>query len=288
MVDFRKRLGKKETQKIVHPCDIYETLDRASDKGPLRPVQNTLLRSWYNTYRQKKDVILKLHTGQGKTLVGLLILQSKINQNQGPALYLCPDNYLVQQTCDQADSFGIKYSISDGDLPDSFLDGKSIYITNINKLFNGLTRFELGTKSLKVASIVMDDAHACIESIKESYTISLGRDTQPYQEILSIFGPELESQGVGTYADIENNEYDAFLAVPYWDWQDKCVEVAKVLSINKKLKQIRFAWPILKDMIRDCRCIISGTKLEISPYMSPLHMFGSYYNAEHRDRKSVV
>jgi len=282
MVDFKKRLGKKEIQKIVNPCDIYETLDRASDKGPLRPVQNTILSLWYSEYSQNKDVILKLHTGQGKTLIGLLILQSKINQNQGPALYLCPDNYLVQQTCDQADSFGINYCVTNGELPDNFLDGKSIFITNINKLFNGQTKFKLGAKSLKVSSIVMDDAHACIESIKESYIIGLSNDSQPYQEILSIFGLELESQGVGTYADIKNNEYDAFLAVPYWDWYEKYADVAKVLSNNKQLNEIKFAWPILKDMLRDCKCIISGTNLEISPYMSPLHMFGSYFNAEHR------
>ncbi|WP_425803144.1 DEAD/DEAH box helicase family protein [Desulfitobacterium sp. Sab5] len=91
MVDFRKKLGAKQIDRTIHPCKIYENLDRESDKGPLRPVQEQILSDWYDKYRGKKDVILKLHTGQGKTLIGLLILQSRLNQNTGPAIYLCPD-----------------------------------------------------------------------------------------------------------------------------------------------------------------------------------------------------
>jgi len=282
VVDFKKRLGKRELARIVHPCEIYETLDRASDKGPLRPVQEQILQQWYNEFAQQKDVILKLHTGQGKTLIGLLILQSRINQDTGPAIYLCPDNYLVEQTCKQAESFGINYSANERELPDIFIDGKAILITTVKKLFNGETKFKLGAKSIKVATVLMDDAHACIDSIKDSFTISLKKNVQAYQDLLTLFGPELEKQGIGTYADIKNNEYDAFLGVPYWDWQDKVTEVARVLSANRNLNEIRFVWPLLKNILRDCRCIISGESLEISPYVLPLGIFGSYGNAQHR------
>ena len=75
MVDFRKRLAKKPAEKSLDPAEIYEKLDRASDKGPLRPVQEAVLTEWFESHRDKKDVILKLNTGQGKTLIGLLMLQ---------------------------------------------------------------------------------------------------------------------------------------------------------------------------------------------------------------------
>ncbi|WCL65140.1 DEAD/DEAH box helicase family protein [Bacillus subtilis] len=61
-----------------------------------------MLDKWFADFQGKNDVILKLHTGQGKTLVGLLMLQSKLNQEKGPALYLCHNNQLVEQTCKQA------------------------------------------------------------------------------------------------------------------------------------------------------------------------------------------
>ena len=43
----------------------------------------------------------------GHARIGLLMLQARLNAGKGPALYLCPDNYLIAQTCDQAKQFGI-------------------------------------------------------------------------------------------------------------------------------------------------------------------------------------
>src|SRR5262245_52482549 len=102
MVDFRKRLGSSAGKQPLDPLEIYTRLDRASDKGELRRPQEAVLKEWHSKARGQKDVIVKLHTGQGKTLIGLLILQSKLNEKSGPALYLCADNYLVDQTALQA------------------------------------------------------------------------------------------------------------------------------------------------------------------------------------------
>lgn len=282
MVDFKKKLTKKKIEKKIRPNEIYATLDRASDKGPLRPVQEKILHKWFEDFQGNKDVILKLHTGQGKTLAGLLMLQSKLNQDKGPALYLCHNNQLVEQTCQQAESFGINYSTINGDIPDDFIDGKTILITSIQKLFNGETKFGLGAKSLSVSTILMDDAHACIEVIKNACKIQLKQGSNAYQEIFSLFASELQNQGAGTYADITRKNYDALTAVPYWVWQDMHQEVSDILSKYNNQKEIRFTWPIIKDMIKNCQCFISGTSLEIIPYVNPLYMFGSYNKADHR------
>jgi len=107
MVDFSKRLAKKDITKRIDPRLSFMTLDRASDKGELRTAQRAILSEWHETLRSKRDLIVKLHTGQGKTLIGLLMLQSKLNEGIGPALYLCPNNCLIEQTCLQAKQFGI-------------------------------------------------------------------------------------------------------------------------------------------------------------------------------------
>lgn len=209
MVDFKKRLGKKVHEKKIHPREIYETLDRKSDKGPLRPVQIKILDNWFDNFTTKRDIILKMHTGQGKTLTGLLILQSRLNQDKGPCLYLCHNNYLIDQTCKQAESFGLNYCVVNDEIPDEFIDGKSILITSVQMLFNGLTKFRLGPRSLGVSAILMDDAHACIEVIKNACKIVLKQDSNAYQEIIGLFGPELQNQGVGTYADIKKKSYES-------------------------------------------------------------------------------
>ena len=180
MVDFRKRLAKKDSTKILNPIDLYETLDRDSDKGELRRPQIAILKEWHEERRSKRDVIVKLHTGQGKTLIGLLILQSKLNEDGGPVVYLCPNNFLVNQTCAQAKQFGITYCTAEsGELPLEFLDGKAILITSIQKLFNGLTKFRIGPQSIPVSTILMDDAHACIEAIRDSLRLKI-----PHEESL--------------------------------------------------------------------------------------------------------
>src|SRR5262245_49627245 len=102
MVDFKKRLKAASGKQSLVPAEIYDRLDRASDKGPLRPAQEAVLAEWHQEWRSQRDVIVKLHTGQGKTLIGLVLLQSKLNEGVGPAVYLCPDNFLVDQTALQA------------------------------------------------------------------------------------------------------------------------------------------------------------------------------------------
>ncbi|MCA1568705.1 MAG: DEAD/DEAH box helicase family protein [Acidobacteria bacterium] len=283
MIDFKKRLTKRDTSKPIDPVALYDTLDRASDKGPLRPAQMAVLKEWHESHRNNHDVVLKLHTGQGKTLIGLLMLQAKLNENEGPVVYLCPNNFLVNQTSLQATQFGVPFCVSEGgDLPFDFLDGKSIFITSIHKLFNGLTKFGIGAQSISVNTLLMDDAHACIDAVRTALSIHLSFDEAAYTEIRDLFATALQNQGTGTYADICDHDQEALLLIPYWEWRDKHNEVVEILAKYGESKSIKFAWPLLKDMLAECQCVISGKALEIAPYLPPLDLFGSYHKAKCR------
>ncbi len=282
MVDFKKRLAGKKTRKPVNPVELYDTLDRAHDKGPLRPAQLSVLTEWFDHHRTTPDNIVKLHTGQGKTLIGLLLLQARLNENKGPALYLCPDNFLIAQTCEQGKQFGIATCTADPDLPDEFLNGDRILVTSVQKLFNGLTRFGLNRQSEYVGTLLMDDAHACADRIRQACRIRIPNTETAYDSLKTLFAEDLEQQGIGTYADICNDKRDALLPVPYWAWIQREAEVAKVLSANVDRPSIKFAWPLLKDMLGLCQCVVSGIAIEIEPYVPPLHAFGSYWNAPNR------
>jgi hypothetical protein len=97
MVDFRKRLKNKSLPKKINPVEIYDSLDRRSETGPLRPSQEKIITEWYSFRSTEKNNIIKLHTGEGKTLIGLLLLLSKINSGNGPCIYICPNKYLAEQ-----------------------------------------------------------------------------------------------------------------------------------------------------------------------------------------------
>ncbi|WP_432741622.1 DEAD/DEAH box helicase family protein [Methylobacter sp. G7] len=282
MVDFKKHLAGKKTEKPVDPVKLYDTLDRAHDKGPLRPAQESVLAEWFNFHRTSRDVIVKLHTGQGKTLIGLLLLQARLNDNKGPALYLCPDNFLISQTCEQAKQFGIATCITDSELPPEFLHGERILVTSVQKLFNGLTNFHLNRSSETVGTLLMDDAHACADRIRGACRIRIPSTEPAYASLKALFAEELEQQGIGTYADICNNKRDALLPVPYWTWLQHETDVANILSSNADRVSIKYAWPLLKNMLGGCQCVISGIAIEIEPYIPPLSVFGSYWKAPHR------
>lgn len=282
MVDFKKRLAGKKAEKPVDPVKLYDTLDRAHDKGPLRPAQLAVLTEWFDHRRATRDIIIKLHTGQGKTLIGLLMLQASLNDSKGPALYLCPDNFLIAQTCEQAKQFGISTCMADPELPEQFLYSEKILVTSVQKLFNGLTRFGLNRQSIDVGTLLLDDAHACADSIREACRIRIPSNEPAYNALKTLFAEDLELQGVGTYADICNDKRDALLPVPYWAWIAHETEVASILSANTDRDSIKFAWPLLKDMLGHCHCIVSGVAIEIEPYIPPLAAFGSYWKAPHR------
>ena len=282
MVDFKKRLQGNKVIAPTDPVALYETLDRAHDKGPLRPSQHAVLTEWYVSHRDQRDVIVKLHTGQGKTLIGLLMLQSRLNDGKGPAVYLCPDNFLIAQTCDQARQFGIKTCVASPELPEDFHNGKAILVTSVQKLFNGLTKFGINRDSIDVGTLLMDDAHACSDSIREQCRIRIPREDTAYQAIRTLFEADLEHQGVGTFADIQNDKRDAILPVPYWAWIDRESEIARILSAATNRDSVKFAWPVLKNILANCQCVFSGTALEIEPYIPPLSAYGSYWKAPHR------
>lgn len=282
MVDFKKQLSGKKAQRPTDPVTLYDSLDRAHDKGPLRPAQVAVLQAWFASQREQKDVIVKLHTGQGKTLIGLLMLQSQINSGNGPALYLCPDNFLIEQTIEQAKQFGISTCQADPELPEDFLNGEKILITSVQKLFNGLTKFGLNRRSVAVGTLLMDDAHACADTIREACRIRIPKDEPAYDSIKTLFATDLEQQGVGTFADICNGKRDALLQVPYWAWIEHASDVAGILAANTERNSVKFSWPLLKDILESCQCVVSGVAIEIEPRIPPLGAFGSYADAGHR------
>ncbi len=285
MANFSKKLGNNTSVRKINPVEIYENLDRKVETGPLRPIQKEVLQKWHDDFKENKDIILKLHTGQGKTLIGLLILQSLLNQEKGPCLYICPNIYLANQTCEQAAKFGIpftNFTEKNQDIPTDFINGEKLLICHVQKLFNGLTKFGLGRGSIKAGGIAIDDSHACIDSIKDTFTIKIPNDHTLYEHIVTLFEEDLKKQGIGTFGEIMIQDFRSFLPIPYWAWIEKYEKVTELLLQFREDKQILFKWPLLKNNIQNCQCFVSGSYIEISPYINPIELFGTFHNANQR------
>ena len=284
MIDFTKMMKLAKTPVPTNPIEIYKNLDLTASVSDLRPAQEEVLTKWYRDRYEQKDVILKLHTGEGKTLVGLLMLLSRLNKGFGPCIYVSPNKQLAEQASADAKKFGIPHLlVSEGELPAEFLESKKLMITHVQKVFNGLTIFGLDNRAVKVGTFVLDDSHACIDAIRSSFTIHIRREESLFNILLNTFETEFRWQGEGSFFAIEGNPFSSdLLTVPYWSWIEKSDSVLRLLMDNEDKDYIKFALPLLKDKLRYCTMYVTGRCIEIVPYYPLIERYTSFTQARQR------
>jgi superfamily II DNA or RNA helicase len=78
-INFEGLASKKTVDNVVAPREIFGLLPRKGGRFQyLRDVQAEVLNQWFSR-KDEKDIVLKMNTGSGKTLMGLLILKSSLN-----------------------------------------------------------------------------------------------------------------------------------------------------------------------------------------------------------------
>lgn len=219
MVDFDKLRTQTKKSKPVEPADIFRRLPKPPGINDLYTSQTEVLQSWFDR-RTERDVVLKLHTGGGKTMVGLLIAQSTMNELGGSVLYLTPTVQLAKQTIVKAKSLGIP-AVAYGkgqDLDEDFVNGKAVMVGTYNSLFNGKSRFRVrgsGTPQ-DVDAIILDDAHVAFSVIRDAFTLGVSKKEhrETYDSVTSLFRLAFkDTDRLGTFDDVvAGNEYSVLRA----------------------------------------------------------------------------
>ena len=281
MIDFTQ-LGINSIQKQINPRDIFMALTGKDNKYQYpRDVQGEVWKQWFNV-RQNKDTIIKMNTGSGKTLVALLILQSCLNEGVGPALYVVPDKFLVEQVKTQADALGIKVTDTENDL--DYQRKKAILVIGIQKLVNGKSIFGLREENnYPIGSVVIDDMHACISCIQEQFSITVPRTNVLYNLIANLFYDDMNAQAEGRFNEIVNsqNTFDNMM-VPFWSWQEKITQVYQILASNRENDAVKFKFDLIKDCLKLSHCYISAKEISIIPNCTPIQKITSFDEAKRR------
>jgi hypothetical protein len=279
-IDFGKINSGNTSNTALHPREIFTALP-SKKEGKFeypRDVQTQVWDKWFSR-RNEKDLVIKMNTGSGKTIVGLLILKSCLNERKGPAVYLVPDNYLVKQVTGEAQDIGIEVT-EDTDSP-RFLSGKAILVCNIYKLVNGKSAFGVGDEGIKISigSILIDDAHACLDTVEDQFILTIDSQNPVYKEIYSCFKESLHAQCDTKASEIENRDPDSYMQVPFWTWQSNKSNISNILITHKNEEWMKFVWPLIKESLPLSRCVVSSDKIEISPHCIPIDMIPSITNA---------
>lgn len=282
MINFEKLSAQINKGNTINPSEIFMALPEKDPKyAYLRNVQAEVLDQWFDK-RAQKDNIIKMNTGSGKTTVALLILKSCLAENGGHAAYVVPDNYLVNQVIDEAKNLGISVTTNESDI--SFLDGSSILVINIQKLFNGMSVFGMRTYgNVTLDYVLIDDVHACVDDVKAQFSIKVDSKSAIAKEIFKLYKDDLKAQNEKTFLDISSGDpASGYLSVPFWRIQDTKSELLAILQSHKNDPEIKFNYPLIGDILQFCNCTFTYNSVEIEPYAIPISKISAFVNAQRR------
>lgn len=273
-MDFSQLKRPPRNSKPLDPIAIFERRpSRPDTPNDLWRGQTEALTEWHKN-RAKSDVLIALNTGAGKTIVGLLIAQSLVNEGIENVTYLCSTNDLVLQTQREAPKLGIDctlriYSNFDNNL---FETGKSFCITNYASLFNGLSVLQ---RSYFPGAVIFDDAHVAERMIRDSFTLKITREKHSvlFQEIKFLFENHFRELGkYGSFEEIINNPSQFLIMATPTAVREHCERLYNLLIAYgaREDSNLKYAFKYLKDNLGHCSVIFAHESIEIAPPFLPI------------------
>lgn len=224
-----------------------------------------------------------MNTGSGKTIIGLVILKSSLNEGKGPAVYLVPDRQLKTQVEAVATELGIPWTNHIDDA--SFRQSKSVLITTVHTVYNGLSKFGvqgISIRKVDIGTIIIDDAHACIPIIERQFAISFASSTTTYQKLFELFSESLKQQSLTGHAALRSGHGTDVVPVPYWEWQSQIEDSLHIIANCDDHEEIKFSWPLIQEQLHLCDVAFSPSNVEIRLPYPDLSVVPSYMNAQRR------
>lgn len=294
------RIKTAKTDVLTEPRDIFTSLPR-KPWPRLRVEQDQVLKTWHERRNQDRDLVIKQNTGGGKTVVGLLVGKSSLNEGIGPVAYLVPDTYLVQQVIDEAVGLGIP--VTDDARDQAFRAGRAILVATFHKVINGRTVFRLNgdPNAVVLGTVIVDDAHAALGVARKQFTVTVPADHPAFDKALTVFGDVLRRQSYKNATALLEGDHCAPLRIPFWSWSEKRKDVTDLIAATVAAdeqrsrergpdgeykpvinKSIYFTWPLMADHLDKAVAIISDRGLQLRTPCPPIHLIPAFHQARRR------
>lgn len=286
MVDFNKLRSLSPRAVPIDPLEIFRRLPKPQGINDLYTSQAEVLEAWFKR-KDERDTVVKLHTGGGKTLVGLLMAQSTLNELKEPVLYLAPTNQLVKQTLEKAQALGIAAVpyVRGKPLADDFVNCKAIMVASYKALFNGFSKFGIRGRGMpvKAGAVILDDAHVAFSEVRESFTleVKVKDDRERYDALCTLFRAAFKNMDrLGTFDDTVSGYSNVVVEVPYWAWHEQ-IDVARGL-LRGDGEDTPYAWPLLRDNLHLCHALISSDAFTVTSVLPLVNIFPTFADAQRR------
>jgi hypothetical protein len=276
------KLAVPSSKKPVDPLEIFKRLTLRGSIENIWEPQAEALKDWHKK-RSVADILIQMNTGGGKTLVGLLVAQSLVNETKGRVLYVCPNNQLVEQTVNRAREIGLSPAIrykGEWVNGDGFESGNAFCVTNYATVFNGKSIF----RDEAIDAVVFDDAHVAGNVIRSQFTLRITRDHRAFNRILHVCRKHFaHSSQAGHFYDVAEGRFTSVLFVPMfvvWEHANEFRRILLDLGVEDDQETL-FAWEHLKEHLNHCCIVADRNYLEITPVVIPLSQL-NYFQAQVR------
>ncbi len=211
------------------------------------------------------------------------MLQSYLNDGKGPALYVAPSRYLVEQVRDEAERLGIP-TVHDPDHR-RYLAGEAIAVVTADKLLNGKSVFsdKRPTRApAPIGCVVIDDAHAALAITREDLSLELPRDPPAFGALLDLFKKDLRQQAPNALLDVQEKSHGALVRVPFWAWRARVEQVRGLLHEHRDAPPLLYPWPAVSEVLHLCRTVFTANAVTITPPCPPIRHVTRFAEAQHR------
>jgi hypothetical protein len=277
LFDFNKLNRPTPGTRDVNPLDIFRKAPALiGTPNDLWQGQSKALEAWH-AKRAENDILISLHTGAGKTIVGLLAAQSLVHEGKSKVLYLCATNDLVLQTSREiTEKLGFPHTTRMGGAFSNnlYATGEGFCLTNYQALFNSRSAFN---RDLRPEAIIFDDAHVAEKIIRDCFTVRIdNRDklVPIYSRIVDLLKPHFVALHRTEYFDrivAGDSVYTVAAAPP-----SAIVALDRDRSLIAALRDaevadrtIGFSLGHLADRLDRCAIFISKSVIEICPPFLP-------------------
>jgi hypothetical protein len=274
-MDFSKLAVPSANKPPIDPIKIFERLPRLAEApNDLWRGQAAALEEWH-ARRKRNDILVGLNTGAGKTLVGLLIAQSLVNEGISNVIYACATIDLVRQTAAEAKKIGLQCTTRveqrfDNDL---FESGRAFCITTYQALFNGLSNIR---RRHPPGALICDDAHVAEAMMRDAFTLKISAEThdEMFREITELFVPHFDDLGRrGEFRDAiapKGPISQVSFAMPNGvrEAADRLLEILERHNAQKD-NLLKWTYPHLQDHLACCSVLFSRDGCQIAPPFLP-------------------
>lgn len=271
------------------PCPILTNHQLSNNyrHATLRPGQRQVLSAYAADHLETRDLAIEMPTGEGKTLVALLIADLALDQGRSVA-YLTGTRQLAESAQKEAEELGldtVRFASKDygGAKLDDYHQAQAVGVMNYWVYFN--------SKPVPRPAdlVIFDDAHLAEQPLSSLQTLRIPDKLGParvlYRTVCDLVVahtdayPGLQAMRDGTARPGTPPELLSFS-----DWAAIATAVRDAVEASPYVgdKEIKYVWPKVRDHLSRCGVLVGPSGIEIRPYHPPTALNPGYSQGKQR------